>query len=196
MHIGVPHDQVQVAGQVEPWSHVAIVVEPRYHDLVPALQLPSERSRQHEVQRGHAATKDDFVAIAAEEARRLCSRRIDDRLELPAGRVWSSGIAAGLAVYLGHRFTDLVRGLRATGSIKEDKVALQAGESTASLSEQSLIDVPAGRWPTGTTCGGHECVLPNALRPVRQGTHRVPGGEHDRLGVERLLQLFRQRVAA
>ena len=60
-------DDADVLGEREPRRDVPVVVEPRDEHLVAGLELAGERTREEEVESGHALPERDLAGIAAEE---------------------------------------------------------------------------------------------------------------------------------
>jgi hypothetical protein len=64
--LDVPHDQVLVVRQLQPWCDAAVVIERGDEDLVARAEVASGGPRQGEVQRGHVRTEDHLVRGAPE----------------------------------------------------------------------------------------------------------------------------------
>src|SRR5207342_3628213 len=66
-HLREPYDDPEVMRDLEPRRHVAVVVEPRDDDLVTAVERSRKRSREEEVERGHAGPERDLLGRATEK---------------------------------------------------------------------------------------------------------------------------------
>ena len=59
--VGEPHDEVVVAGELEPRRGVRVVVEPRHDDLVARAPLAGRRPGEGEVERRHVRAEHDLL---------------------------------------------------------------------------------------------------------------------------------------
>ncbi len=58
--VGEAHDEVEIAGELEPGRDVGVVVEPGDDDLVAGGEVPADRSREREVERRHVLAEADL----------------------------------------------------------------------------------------------------------------------------------------
>ncbi len=120
-------DDAEVLLERQPRRHVGVVIEPGADDLVAGLELPAERAREQEVQRGHALAEGDLVGMAREEAAR-CRARPLDQLDGPDARpVRRADVRVVLAQVARDRVDHVVRALRPTRPVEEGERAVERG---------------------------------------------------------------------
>ena len=161
--LGEANLEAEVVRELEPGRDVAVVVEPRHDDLVAGLELPADRPREREVERGHVRAEDDLLRAAAEERGAGPARLVDERLGHPARLVGPADVGVRLAQVPRDRVDHLVRHLRAARPVEEDERPVERREAAADGGDVER-DGAHGRDASGCLVG--------ACRQLANWTHR------------------------
>jgi hypothetical protein len=120
-----------VACELEPGRHVAVVVEPGDENLVTFAQRSSDRPRQHEVQRRHVRAEQRFSRLAAQERRGGETRLLEQRVAAATVAEGAAEVRVRLAEVRRDRLDDRIRHLRAARRVEECRRPAECGEPAA-----------------------------------------------------------------
>ena len=127
VHASEADDDAEVLLERQPRRHVGVVVEPGADDLVARSELPAERAREQEVERGHALAEGDLVGMAGEEAAGGGAGALDQLDGADAGLVRRADVRVVLAQVARDRVDHLVRALRPARPVEEGEPAVECG---------------------------------------------------------------------
>ena len=123
------HDDAEIVRDLEPRRHVPVVIERGDDDLVTLPKRSCERTREEEVERGHALAERDLPGCASEEGRSALVRPLDELVRAPARLVRGADVGVRLPQVRRDGVDHLVRALRSARTVEESESAVERREA-------------------------------------------------------------------